>query len=189
MPFLTTQAVGLAGSIIGRLLQIKPSRSFSEFSDFCSITETHNLSVTATQFPIEDGTQGTDHIVKDPKNITWDLAFGERSNPQETFDRLLDLMYSGIPFTASTGLKTYENMVLLSVNASQDNHTGRILSCSLTMQEIIITAPVSTTLPPRQNQANANVTGSTSKTGTKQLQPAKPVETSRIENIKVSLFG
>lgn len=69
MSFLETQVLGLAGTAVGKLLQIKPSRRFEAFSDFCSITETHNMAVTATQYPIEDGTQGTDHIVREPKTL------------------------------------------------------------------------------------------------------------------------
>lgn len=141
MSFLETQVLGLAGTAVGKLLQIKPTRRFEAFSDFCSITETHNIAINATQYPIEDGTQGTDHIVRQPKNITWDVVFGERSDPQGTYQRLLDLMYSGVPFTAVTGLRRYDNMLLVSVTANQDTHSSRILKCTLTMQEILITFP------------------------------------------------
>lgn len=175
MSFLKTQALGLAGTLLGKLLTIQPSRSFADFSEFCSIVETHNLAVTPTQYPIEDGTQGTDHIVKSPTIISWDLIFGERSNPQETYESLQDLLFSGVPFTAVTGLKTYDNLVLTSLTANQDSHTARILSCSLTMQEIIITTVQTTTMPARNQQANANVTASTVKSGTRQVETPKTV--------------
>ena len=178
MSFLETQVLGLAGTAVGKLLQIKPTRRFEAFSDFCSITETHNIAVTATQYPIEDGTQGTDHIVREPKNITWDVIFGERSDPQGTYQRLLDLMYSGVPFTAVTGLRRYDNMLLVSVAANQDT---RILKCTLTMQEIVITFPLATNMPPRSQQANPNVTAKTAQTGTKQLQE-KPIKVSAMED-------
>nr|DAV86223.1 MAG TPA: hypothetical protein [Caudoviricetes sp.] len=183
MSFLETQVLGLAGTAVGKLLQIKPARRFEAFSDFCSITETHNIAVTATQYPIEDGNQGTDHIVREPKNITWDVIFGERSDPQGTYQRLLDLMYSGVPFTAVTGLRRYDNMLLVSVAANQDTHSARILKCTLTMQEIVITFPLATNMPPRSQQANPNVTAKTAQTGTKQLQEKTVKENTALRNV------
>lgn len=174
MSFLKTQATGLVGTLVGKFLAVSPTRSFAGFKEFCSITEAHEASVQATQYPIEDGTHGTDHIIKLPDAITWEIAFDDRSNPRETYERLRDLMFSGEPFDAETGLKTYHDMVLLSVSAAQDHHTGRILRCTVTLQQIIITAAVSTTLPPRAKQSNAQVTGSTSKTGSKNLSKTSP---------------
>jgi hypothetical protein len=180
MSFLQTQAVGLIGTLIGNVLKINPSRTFSDFSDFCSVSETHAASVQPTQYPIENGTQGTDHIIKNPDTLTWDVLFNEQSNPQDTYTRLHDLLTSGVPFEASTGLKTYENLLLTGLSATTDAHTGRVLRASLTMQEIIITEAVSTTLPPRAQQKSANVTGSTAQSGTKQVKEAR---TSDIKNM------
>jgi hypothetical protein len=170
MSIVQTQAVGLAGTLIGSLLRINPSRTFSDFSDFVSISESHSASVTPTQYPIEDGTQGTDHIVKNPDSLTWDVFFTEQSNPQDTYGRLHDLLTSGVTFSASTGLMTYEDLVLTGLSATTDSHTGRVLRCTLTMQKVIITQAVTTTLPARANQSNAKVTASTAQTGTKQTK-------------------
>lgn len=183
MSFFENQVIGGAGTLIGNFLTIKPSRSFAEFSDFCSVTESHSSAVQATQYPIEDGTQGTDHIVKLPDVLSWELVFDDRSNPQQTYAKLQDLMFSGEPFFAETGLKTYRNVVLLSISASQDSHTGRVLRCSLTLQEILLTSAVTTTLPPRTSQANPQVTGTTAKTGSKNLQGASPARESQLRQL------
>ena len=92
MSFFENQIVGIAGTLIGKMLTISPSRSFAGFSEFCSITEVHNAAVQATQYPIEDGTQGTDHIVRLPDVLQWEVVFEERSNPRQTYDRLRKLM-------------------------------------------------------------------------------------------------
>lgn len=173
MSFFETQIVGLAGTLIGKLLKITPSRSFAEFTEFCSITEAHSTAVTATQYPIEDGTQGTDHVVKMPDVLQWEVVFNDQSNPRQTYEKLQQLMISGEPFDAETGLKSYKDLILVSVSATQDVHTGRILRCTLSLQEIIITSAVATTLPPRARQANANVTGSTADTGSKSLEKSQ----------------
>jgi hypothetical protein len=170
MSVLQTQATGLIGTLIGNVLQVNPSRTFSDFSDFCSVSETHSASVTPTQYPIENGTQGTDHIIKNPDVLTWDLLFNEKSAPQDTYTRLHDLLTSGTPFEAVTGLRSYENLVLTGLSATTDNHTGRVLRCTLTMQEITVTETATATLPPRARQKQANVTGSTAQSGTKQVK-------------------
>ena len=183
MSFLQTQLVGLAGTAVGKLLKITPSRKFASFTEFCSVVEAHSSAVQATQYPIENGTQGTDHIVRLPDALTWEVVFEERSNPRQTFKKLRDLMYSGVPFTAETGLKTYKNMILLSISASQDSHTGRILRCSLTLQEIIITSAVATTLPPRARQKNAQSTGSSADSGSKNLSGSSPARQSQLTQL------
>lgn len=176
MSFFETQALGLTGSLIGRILTIRPSRSFGEFTGFCSVTEMHSSWIQATDYPIEDGTQGTDHIVRQPDLLTWDVGFDQSFNSRETYDKLHALMRSGELFDATTGLKSYKNLILLSISASQDYRTGRVLRCTLTMREVIITSPVVTTLPPRENQKDPNLTGSTSQSGVKALKDpgAKP---------------
>jgi len=189
MSFFENQIVGIAGTLIGKMLTISPSRSFAGFSEFCSITEVHNAAVQATQYPIEDGTQGTDHIVRLPDVLQWEVVFEERSNPRQTYDRLRKLMISGEPFKAETGLKSYTNLILLSISASQDVHTGRILRCTLSLQEIIITSAVATALPPRARQALANQTGSTAKTGSKSLGEASPKQKSDLDHIAEDVRG
>lgn len=179
MSFFENQVTGLAGTVVGKFLTVRPSRSFGEFTGFCSVTETHSAAIEATDYPIEDGTQGTDHIIKQPDLITWDVGFDESFNAQETYAKLHALMQSGELFDATTGLKTYRNLILLSISASQDFKTGRVLRCTLTMREVIITQAIVTTLPPRAKQSKPNLTDSTAKTGTKSLKQSQLLQLSR----------
>lgn len=180
MSFFETQIVGLAGSLIGNFLSVKPQRSFADFSGFCSITESHSASVQATDYPVEGGSVATDHVIKDPDSLNWELGFDESMDPRDTYERLHDLMESGTPFDASTGLKDYRNMIILSMSATQNSRTGRILRIQLTLREIIITSPVQTLLPERGRQSMPNVTGSTSKTGAKNLGDPGPKPKSQL---------
>ena len=180
MSFFENQLTGLAGTLIGKFLTVRPTRSFGEFTGFCSVTESHSAAIEATDYPIEDGTHGTDHIIKQPDNILWDVGFDGSVNAQETYEKLLALMKSGELFDATTGLKTYRNMILLSISAYQDFKTGRVLRCTLTMREVIITRAIVTTLPPRARQAVANLTDSTAKTGTKSLADPGPKPKSQL---------
>jgi len=74
-------------------------------------------------------------------------------------------------------------MLLVSVAANQDTHSARILKCTLTMQEIVITFPLATNMPPRSQQANPNVTAKTAQTGTKQLQEKTVKENTALRNV------
>lgn len=179
MSFWETQLNGLVGVTIETLvgfLTITPKRSFAEFSDFCSITEAHSSQVQVTEYPIEGGLTGNDDVIKSPDVLTWELAFGQESNPEQTYAKLHELLVSKETFDASTGLKTYRNMKLLSLSCSQDSHSGRILRCQLTMREVLITSAIQTLLPSAEQQANPALTQSTAQTGKKQLQESKVPE-------------
>lgn len=170
--FLKTQALGAVGSVVNALLSIQPSRSFASFTDFVSITESHTASVMATDYPIELGAPGTDHVIKQPAVLTWEIAFSEQSSPIQTFKRLHDLMISAVPFDAITGVKSYSNMLIIGMSTTTDNHTGRILKVILNMREVIITQAQKTTLPPKEKQKAPQETAGTEKTGKKQTAEA-----------------
>ena len=180
MSFFETQMIGIAGSLAGNFLAIKPQRSFASFSDFCSISESHSASVELTDYPIEAGMAGTDHIIRNPDEISWEIGFEESNDPRATYNRLYELMVSGTPFDATTGLRDYQNMVITSISVTQTSHTGRILRCQLTLREIRITSPLQTILPERAKQASPNITGSTANTGAKNLSDPGPEPKSQL---------
>lgn len=182
MAFWETQVNSVLGTSVGTLLAIKPKRTFASFSGFVSITESHSTATEATSYSIEDGTQGTDHIIRKPDALSWELAFMPESDPETMFRKLRELQMSGEPFDADTGLKRYTNLVILSLACTQDAHSGRICRVNISMQEIIITSAVTTILPPRAKQAAPQLTASTSKNGMKSLEEAKPTN-SALENI------
>ena len=186
---LMARAIGGAQRTLSGLLSIQPVRRFESFSGFVSITEGHSAQVQTTDYPIENGTQGTDHIVRQPDAVTWEIAFSEASNPQEIYSRLHELMLSGTPFDAVTGLKTYHNMVLLSLSCTQDVHTSRILRIQLTMREIIITSAQKTTIPSTENQASPQMTASTQESGKKQAVEPGGKTAEQMESTRESVLA
>lgn len=133
MAFWETQVNSVLGTSVGTLLAIKPKRTFASFSGFVSITESHSTATEATSYPIEDGTQGTDHIIRKPDALSWELAFMPESDPETMFRKLRELQMSGEPFDADTGLKRYTNLVILSLACTQDAHSGRICRVNISM--------------------------------------------------------
>lgn len=179
MAFWETQLNGLVGTAVGALkefLIVTPKRSFAQFSDFCSITESHSSQVQVTEYPIEGGLTGNDDVIYQPDTINWELAFGEDSNPEQTYQKLHDLLVSKETFDVTTGLRSYRNMKLISLSCSQDSHNSRIARCNLTMREVLITYATKTLLPSPAQQANPALTQSTAQTGKKQLQESNVPE-------------
>lgn len=172
MSFVETQVTGLVGTLVGKWLSIKPSRTFGGFEGFCSVSEQVSSETQTTDYPIEDGTQGTDHIVRLPDVIQWDVIFPEDQDTEKTFQLLQKLQKTGEPFDAELGLKSYSNLVLTSINVTQDSHWSRTLRAQLGMRQILITSPVATTIPARAKQASPQETGSTAETGKKQVSEA-----------------
>lgn len=172
MSAVTTAVVGTVGAAIGNFLTVMPSRRFGDFTGFCSVTESHDVKADATEYPIEKGAPGVDHIIRKPDILTWELVFGMDFDPADMYQRLWDLLDSGTIFDADTGLKTYENLVLTSLGATTDSHTGRILKVNLTMREIVLTEAVKTTVPAQEKQSTPAKTASTAQTGKKSTSEA-----------------
>jgi len=169
-----------ASASVKEWLAIKPTRSFAGFSGFVSLSETHTHETDATSYPIEYGTQGTDHVIKHPVSLQWEIAWGEADNPETIFKRLLALQESGEPFTVQMGLRTYENMILTGISVTQDYHSARILRTALSLRQIIITSPVATSLPAREKQASPQKTAGTARTGKKTTTTAGTAATEKI---------
>ena len=182
-------AVSKASNLLSGLLTIQPQRSFASFSDFVSISEGHTSEIQTTDYPIEDGTQGTDHIVRQPDVLSWELAFRAESNPKVTLEKLKELQRSGVPFDATTGLVTYHNLLLLSIATTTDSHTARILRCQLTMKEIVITKAQLTVLPDKSRQANPKMTAGTQQSGKKQVVQAGNKQEEQHKSWLASVFG
>lgn len=191
MSLLETQLTGAAGTLIGSWLSVKPSRSFGGFEGFCSVSETVSSEVTTTDYPIEDGTQGTDHIVRAPDSIQWEVVFPESDDPESVFGLLQKLQKSGETFDAELGLKKYKNLVLTALTITQDSHSARTARAQLTMKQIIVTSAVATSIPPRESQAAPGETGSTAESGKKQAAESTKRKSDLVkifENLK-SAFG
>ena len=85
-------------------------------------------------------------------------------------DGLMDLQASREPFDVITGKRTYRNMLIKSLGQTNDVQTENILSISLQLQEIFITAVEVVSVPARPKQKNAGKTGATENAGQKSAQ-------------------
>jgi hypothetical protein len=78
-----------------------------------------------------------------------------------------------------TPKRIYNNMQLMSLSSTTDQHTENVLSIAGELREVIIVDVVVTNVPPRAKHKNAKKTGGTAKTGskaTKAILAEKPID-------------
>lgn len=142
-----------------------------------TISENHTFNARATNFPVETGGDVTDHIINDPdilnlSGIVSDTPlniFSFFTRSIDAFNRLLDIHNKRQPVTVVTGLKVYQNMVMITMDVPRTIQTGQSLTFNLTFQNIrfdstnqllinrtTIFGGVQTNIPRDQVNANTN---------------------------------
>lgn len=124
-----------------------------------TLSEGHSFSADVTEFPVERGSAVTDNVRGKPNvlrvdgfvsdfplqgNITMQLAAGaftqkptaELRRSQNTLDKLLQLKDKGVTITVTTGIRTYKNMVIQSVDVNRDKSTAQGIRMMIVMREI-----------------------------------------------------
>lgn len=117
------------------------------------ISEGTSTSSTITSNPIQNAADSNDHIILQPMTFnisgvvsnTSSSTIGQFSQniftprkDQETWNDLLELQASKVFFTLVQGLKTYNNVQIVSLSESQDKNTSNSLFFTATLQEIIV---------------------------------------------------
>ncbi len=145
------------------------------------LTETHESPVVITKNPIEFGADITDHAIIEPKklNILAEVsdtplgtaAFGEivdlvtglfgtatsdnltRSNA--AYNALIQLQETLEPIEIQTKLKLYKDMLITNISTTQDKNTSRIVTMSISTEEVLITQSEVIQLEPGQLEEGA----------------------------------
>ena len=128
-----------------------------------TISESHKYDSEITQNPIEDGSNVADHIQLKPVKLSLEglitdtplglpiisniqniyssvgqLSGKKESRSIEAMNALIDLRNKKIPFTITTNLKRYENMVFTSLEFPLDADTGKALKVVAELEQIKI---------------------------------------------------
>ncbi len=119
-----------------------------------TISEEHEYNSRVTQFPVENGTVISDHIINDPIRLSISgivsdspirfLSFFNRST--DAFNRLIRIHELKERITVVTGIKIYENMVMTSLNVPREVGTGQALNFSMEFQQILLASSVTLNL-------------------------------------------
>jgi hypothetical protein len=133
------------------------------------ISESTIDSWEVTAHPVQQGASISDHKYRKPISLKLSMMFkaGSTSDLSTTYKKLLDLQASTALFDVMTPKRIYNNMQLISLSSTTDQHTENVLSISGELREVIIVDVVVTNVPPRAKHKNAKKTGGTAKTGAK----------------------
>ena len=178
-----------------------------------TIREEHQTEAISTENPVEDGADVTDHVRLKNAQLTIDgvisdtplgyaiigniqnvvrtvsTLFGKSARSVDAYNDLLELQKSRQPFTVTTGLKRYKNMILSSLSVPRDYSTGRAIHFTAVFKEIRIVASKSGALSLSSSVADA---GSKTKDLGNKITPAAEAGnkvTTESENSSSTLYN
>ncbi|EHP5951335.1 hypothetical protein KMY31_003685 [Escherichia coli] len=171
-------------SVIFRL----QSRKIGIFVPDVVVSEKHVDALEITEHPVEFGAAINDHAYKRASEVTMECGFagggsvldlvnlssiGLRvgESPREIYQQLLDLQKSQVPFDVVTGKRTYSNMLIRAIEATTDRTSENVLSCVLTLREVIMSDTQSITVTDKANMQEGVSTAPVQNTGMKSLVP------------------
>jgi hypothetical protein len=160
------------------------------------IEEIYTDDVMITDHPVETGAPINDHAYKMPSQVVMKCGWSnadytallgsaavqfEGGDSMSTgtyidaiYSQLLSIQNSRQPIDVVTTRRKYSNMLLKNLSVVTDAKTSQALMVTATLKKVIIVSTQSTTLPPRENQANPAATAETQNAGAKSAVPATP---------------
>ncbi|HAZ7556112.1 TPA: terminase small subunit [Escherichia coli] len=170
------------------------------------ISEKHTDMLEITEHPVEVGAAVADHAYKKPSEVVMEVGFAGGGalldfasnltatsllglSPQQTYQELLDLQESRIPFDVVTGKRLYSNMLIRALEVTTDKTTENVLSAVLTLREVLISRTQQITVADKTNMKEGASTSAVQNSGNK---TTKPPDTSLLKSITgnvASLLG
>lgn len=129
-----------------------------------TVRETSKL----TSWPVEDGTQRTDHRVIDPIEI--DLPLLLTGDNRDLFERLRQAFIEGRELIVQTQMRSYPSMMIMDMPHDEIPEQGDSTPVAIKMREIRVIKPEFGTLP--SSQVSNPAQSSTVRRGGQQTQAA-----------------
>lgn len=192
---LTTLAgLGLAGTSTG-LVQLIPKGNIGGIIIDVTLDEVGIDRLEVTEHPVESGTTISDHSFTKPSEVIlrcgWTNSSSEAAIDAATtlffggslsvadyvssvYSQLLALQDSRTLFSITTSKRQYDNMLVTSLQMTNDQKTSQALFLTAHCREVIIVSTQATSLPPQANQANPAGTAQTQNIGTATLSQGSP---------------
>lgn len=150
------------------------------------VSEKHTDTLEVTEHPVEIGAPMADHAYKRPSELTMEVGFAGGgslldlldtssvgitlgTSPQETYQKILDLQASRVPFDVTTGKKKYSNMLIRVIDVTTDRTSENVLMCVLTLKQVLISQTQSISVADKSNMATGVSTSSVQNSGVKSL--------------------
>ncbi|MBT1889224.1 hypothetical protein KK001_12745 [Enterobacter roggenkampii] len=152
------------------------------------VSEKHSDTLEITEHPVEIGAAVADHAYKRPSEVVMEVGFAGGGSlldfvdtssiglslglsPQETYQELLDLQNSRIPFDVVTGKRLYSNMLIRALEVTTDKTTENVLSAVLTLREVLITQTQQITVANKSGMKDGASTSAVANAGAKTTKP------------------
>jgi hypothetical protein len=151
------------------------------------ISEKHSDTLEITEHPTEDKAPIADHAFKRPSELVMEVGFagggslldlldttsfgvGLGLSPKETYQQLLDLQESRVPFDVVTGKRIYSNMLIRVIDVTTDRTSENVLMASLVMRQVIISKTQSVSVADKSDMTTGASTSAVQNTGTKSVK-------------------
>lgn len=152
------------------------------------ISEKHSDTLEITEHPVETGAPVSDHAYKRPSEVVMEVGFSGGGSlldfidtsslgltlglsPRETYQQILDLQASRIPFDVVTGKRLYSNMLIRAIEVTTDRTSENVLMAVLTLREVIITQTLQITVADKADMKEGANTSAVINSGTKAAKP------------------
>lgn len=152
------------------------------------ISEKHSDTLEITEHPVETGAAVSDHAYKRPSEVVMEVGFAGGGSlldfadttaiglslglsPKETYQQILDLQASRIPFDVVTGKRLYTNMLIRALEVSTDRTSENVLMAVMTLREVIITQTQSIAVADKSDMKEGGNTSAVINSGTKAAKP------------------
>lgn len=158
-------------------------RQIGDIQAQITVQEAHHDETIITEHPVERGAQISDHVYRLPSRLSLQVAWSntvlEAPDPSylaSIYSQLRGLMLT--PLTVVTGKRTYQNMLIQTIELTTDEETEYALFISLQLREVILTQTTTIVFSDPSNQTEPQTTAAVQQEGTKQpapvTQPAQP---------------
>ncbi|HDU2896812.1 TPA: hypothetical protein RFF92_001641 [Klebsiella aerogenes] len=152
------------------------------------VSEKHSDTLEITEHPVETGAPVSDHAYKRPSEVVMEVGFAGGGSlldfidtsslglklglsPKETYQQILDLQSSRIPFDVVTGKRLYSNMLIRAIEVTTDRTSENVLMAVLTLREVIITQTQQISVADKADMKEGANTSAVINSGTKAAKP------------------
>lgn len=153
------------------------------------ISEKHSDTLEITEHPVEDKAPVADHAFRRPSDLVMEVGFAGGGSlldlldtsaiglslglsPKETYQELIDLQRSRVPFSVTTGKRIYTNMLIRVLDVTTDKTTENVLAATLTLREVLITQTQSVNVADKSDMTEGVSTSEIQNSGVKSTIPS-----------------
>lgn len=169
------------------------------------ISEKHSDALEITEHPVEKTTSAgtgsvSDHAYRRPSEVVMEVGFAGGGtlldfadtsalglsfglSPSETYEKILDIQRSRVPFSVVTGKRVYSNMLIRAIEVTTDKTSENVLMAALTLREVIITQTQKITVADKTDMSQGVSTSAVVDRGQVTTVPVSAKNTSFLKTI------